>query len=112
MGILQARILEWIAIPSSRESSQPSDRTQVSCVLGGFRLRHQGSPKCAYCTNCCDDTVAKGWERLVALAFRDAQIITPTDFPALTQIFHQDTSDHQALMVLKPTLAVPTSLKE
>ena len=29
-GILQARILEWVAIPYSRESSQPRDRTQWS----------------------------------------------------------------------------------
>ena len=36
MGILQARILEWVAMPSSRASSQPSDRTQVSCIVGGF----------------------------------------------------------------------------
>ena len=28
--ILQARILEWVAIPSSRGSSQPRDQTQVS----------------------------------------------------------------------------------
>jgi len=32
-GILQARILEWVAIPFSRGSSQPSDRTQVSPAL-------------------------------------------------------------------------------
>ena len=31
-GILQARILEWVAIPSSRGSSQPRDQTHVSCV--------------------------------------------------------------------------------
>ena len=31
-GILQARILEWVAIPFSRESSQPRDWTQVSCI--------------------------------------------------------------------------------
>ena len=31
-GILQARILEWVAIPSSRESSWPRDWTCVSCV--------------------------------------------------------------------------------
>ena len=30
-GILQARILEWVAISSSRGSSQPRDRTHVSC---------------------------------------------------------------------------------
>ena len=35
-GILQARILEWVAFPFSRGSSQPRDRTQVSCIAGGF----------------------------------------------------------------------------
>ena len=32
-GILQARILEWVAIPFSRGSSQPRDQTQVSCII-------------------------------------------------------------------------------
>ena len=36
MGILQARILEWAAMPSSRGSSQPRDWTQVSHIAGGF----------------------------------------------------------------------------
>ena len=35
-GILQARILEWVAFPFSGESSQPRDQTQASCVAGGF----------------------------------------------------------------------------
>ena len=35
-GILQARILEWVAIPFSRESSQPRDQTQISHTAGGF----------------------------------------------------------------------------
>ena len=35
-GILQGRILELVAIPFSRGSSQPIDRTQISCVAGGF----------------------------------------------------------------------------
>ena len=35
-GILRARILEWAAFPFSRGSSQPRDRTQVSCIAGGF----------------------------------------------------------------------------
>ena len=35
-GILQARILQWVAIPSSRGSSQPRDQTQVSCTAGRF----------------------------------------------------------------------------
>ena len=33
-GILQARILEWVAISFSRESSQPRDQTQVTCTAG------------------------------------------------------------------------------
>ena len=32
-GILQARVLEWVAMPSSWASSQPRDQTQVSCVF-------------------------------------------------------------------------------
>ena len=35
-GILQARILEWVAIPSYRGSSQPRDRTLVSYSAGRF----------------------------------------------------------------------------
>ena len=35
-GILQARILELVASPFSRGSSQPRDRTQISHVAGGF----------------------------------------------------------------------------
>ena len=35
-GILQARILEWVAIPFSRGPSRPRDRTWVSCIAGGF----------------------------------------------------------------------------
>ena len=35
-GIFQARVLEWIAIPFSRISSQPRDRTVVSCIAGRF----------------------------------------------------------------------------
>ena len=38
-GILQARILEWVAMPSSRGSSQPRDQScvaYVSCIAGRF----------------------------------------------------------------------------
>ena len=35
-GILQARILEWVALPSFSGSYQPRDRTQVSSIAGGF----------------------------------------------------------------------------
>ena len=54
-GILQARTLEWVAMPFSRESSWPRDRTYVSyfSCIGGWVLYlyhnletpdHQGSP--------------------------------------------------------------------
>ena len=35
-GIFQARILEWVAMPSSMGSSQPRDGTQVYCIAGRF----------------------------------------------------------------------------
>ena len=35
-GILQARILEWVPMLLSRGSSQPGDRTQVSCIADRF----------------------------------------------------------------------------
>ena len=35
-GILQARILEWIAFSFSRGSFQPRDQTQISCITGKF----------------------------------------------------------------------------
>ena len=41
-GIFQARMLEWVAISSSRGFSQPSDHTHVSCIsyFGGWNLHH------------------------------------------------------------------------
>ena len=49
-GILQARILEWVAISLSRGSSQPTDWTPASCVscIGRqivFHWSYLGSPK-------------------------------------------------------------------
>ena len=35
-GILQAIILEWVAVPFSRGSSQPRDWAHVSHIAGGF----------------------------------------------------------------------------
>ena len=41
-GILQAEILEWVAMSFSRGSSQPRDQTQSREIL--YHLSHQGSP--------------------------------------------------------------------
>ena len=44
--IFKARILEWIAMPSSRGHSLPRDRSGLSCITGRFftYLSHHGSP--------------------------------------------------------------------
>ena len=45
-GILQARILEWVAMPSTRGSFRPRNLTWVSCIAGGlYHLSHQGSTR-------------------------------------------------------------------
>ena len=41
-GISQVRILEWVAIPFSRESSQPRDQTHIS-YIGRWILYHKAT---------------------------------------------------------------------
>ena len=43
--ILQARILEWVAISSSRRFSWPRNRTQFSCIAGRLFTELQGKPR-------------------------------------------------------------------
>ena len=63
MGILQARILELVAMPSSRGSSQPRDRTQVSHIAGRFFPEPLGKPKEGWAPkNWCFWTVVKTLE--------------------------------------------------
>ena len=46
LGILQAAILEWVAMPSSRRSSRLRDRTCVSCTAGRyFTAEPPGTPQ-------------------------------------------------------------------
>ena len=49
-GILQARILEWVATPFFRGSPHPRDQTQVSCIAGRFftiwATRKEGTCSC------------------------------------------------------------------
>ena len=46
-GILQARILEWVAFPFSRGFSQARDRTQVSFIAGGL-FTSWATQRCSY----------------------------------------------------------------
>ena len=48
MGVLQARILEWVVMPSSRGSSPPRDWTQVSHIAGRFFTESPGKPILLY----------------------------------------------------------------
>ena len=52
-GILQASILEWVALPSSRGSSQPRDRTCISCgcyTVSGFFILEPLGKSGSFCT--------------------------------------------------------------
>ena len=70
-GILQARILEWVALPFSRGSSQPRKRTQVSHIEGrdhiffvsvgegkGYPLQYSGLENSV---DCIVHGVTKSW---------------------------------------------------
>ena len=56
-GILQARILEWVAVPFLRGSSQPRGWTQVSLIAGRFltswATREEGSGQSSSVTQSC-----------------------------------------------------------
>ena len=58
MGILQARILEWVAISFSRGSCQPRDWSEVSCITGRlFTIRATRQSVCSVAQSCltlCD----------------------------------------------------------
>ena len=48
-GILQASILEWLAIPSSRGSSRSRNWTQISCITGRFFTNWATREACTTC---------------------------------------------------------------
>ena len=56
-GILQARLLEWMAIPFFRGSSWPRDQTMpiLHCGQTPYCLRHPGSPICSLGHGCSSD---------------------------------------------------------
>ena len=71
------RILERVAMPSSRGSSQPRDRTQVSCTAGGFfTTESPGNPhlRAQQCSKLSLRRHQAGW----ALPFVPAGALDPT----------------------------------
>ena len=85
-GILQARILEWVAISFSRGSSRPRGRTQVSHIAGRRYWK--------------DHKVWSGYSYVVGLMFISFFILTFVVFKFLTGIFitlennYRVTCDH------------------
>ena len=63
-GILQTRILEQIPLPFSRGSSQPRDRTQISCIASRFFtfLSHKGSLQSMGSQRVRNNWVTKQWQ--------------------------------------------------
>ena len=70
-GILQTRILEWVAVPFSRGSSWPRNWTRVSYVAGRFFTSWAESPKKVYLFI----SVNFGSSRLKALVFKKGMIL-------------------------------------
>ena len=58
-GLLQARILQWVAIFFSRGSSRPRNWTQVSCTAGrSFTIWTPGKP--TWCMTCAESFPSAG----------------------------------------------------
>ena len=81
MGIFQARILEWMAMPSFRGSSQPRDGTWVSHIAIGllycrqilYHLSYQQSPRIldwVACPFCRGSSWPRNWTGLACIAGR------------------------------------------
>ena len=75
-GILQDRILEWVAVPFSSGSSQPRDRTQVSLTAGEF-----------FTSLATREAHRSGWPIPAPVDFPDPGIELRS--PALHQILYQ-----------------------
>ena len=74
MGILQARIVEWVAMPSSTGSSRPRDQTLVSCLLhwqaGSLPLVLNGKPIYIYVYT---SRIAESYANSVFILLRNCQ---------------------------------------
>ena len=94
-GILQAKILEWVAVPSSRGSSPPRDQTcifYVSCLAGWFFITSATWEAFWNGKNChCDD-----WEQWFASSLAQGNYLwTFENYP------HMATVLETALILVK-----------
>ena len=76
-GILQARILEWVAFPFSRGSSQPRDQTQVSHIAGGFFTSWATREDCTNMPEKLENSAAAtAWKRSVFIPIPKSVLVT------------------------------------
>ena len=76
-GILYVRVLEWVAMPSSRGSSRPRDQTRVSCIAGRFFIiEPPGKPTFTNYRGeqCVFRTVALSYLNLTELTNEDTRV--------------------------------------
>ena len=76
-GILQARILKWVDVPCSRGSFQPRDRTQASCVAGGFLTALPA-----------DSLLSEGWGKPVCVGGWGRCLFSPS--PSMCHLIFKD----------------------
>ena len=82
-GILQARILEWVAISSSRGSSQPRDQCRVSCITSPQGQREKPLVLRTKTMDCSSDTGFQGFQFLESTIIRFTQCHTQTAFQCI-----------------------------
>ena len=83
MGILQARILEWVVLPSSRGSSQPRDRTQVSYTAGAF-FTDGAAREALLCNTGMENQLESVAALLLNNHFHKSDVMSPTNFIKFT----------------------------
>ena len=97
-GILQARVLEWVAMPYSRRASQPRDQTCISCVSCivrwvVYQLSHLGNVPRAF-----------NFSDLILTTPRFVSQLLPYDFLLLSWKFPSSASCVEALISHVPYL--------
>ena len=93
-GILQARIMEWIAMPTSRSPSQPKDPTEVSHILGRFFT--------IWATR-------EGWERYQSVKFLSCVWFFETPWNEACQASLSITNSWSLLKLMSIELVMPSN---
>ena len=105
-GILQARILEWVAFPFSRRSSQTRDWTQVSRITSGLftswatREAKTVQETWAYF---CPWTLCPSWQgsglKPSWLSEDPNESLWPTSYSSLGKLYHSSWNEHYRVVL-------------